>query len=398
MTVATPGIPPLRFPQFVGDWHARQGGNAFDQRRERGEGGLPLYSVTIDRGIVRRDSLDREISSAMEDEGNLRVRKDDLAYNMMRMWQGAVGRVDEDGMVSPAYVVLVPKAETDSTFFEHWFKRSRSLYLLWAYSHGLTNDRLRLYFRDFSKVPMTLPDRDEQQMIAGFLRVIDERIALLTRKAEALTRYKREVARRLFAREIRFRRDDSSEFPDWKDKRLKEIGKVVGGGTPDTNVTAFWDGGIVWFTPSEVKSKYLAASPRTISAVGLKRSSAKLLPPGTLLISTRASVGDVSIAKKECTTNQGFQNIIVNDDQCNEFWYYWIVQNKKKFVRRAAGSTFLEISKTEVEKIPAEVPHIDEQRRIADFLSSLDNKLDAVNAKVTAMQTFKKGLMQQMFV
>ena len=92
MTVTDTGSPTLRFPQFEGDWKASRGGEAFRQRRERGEDGLPLYSVTIERGIVPRDSLDREISSAMQDEGNLRVRKDDLAYNMMRMWQGAVGR------------------------------------------------------------------------------------------------------------------------------------------------------------------------------------------------------------------------------------------------------------------------------------------------------------------
>ena len=165
-------IPVLRFPEFDKPWQEKHGGDAFTSRRERAREGLPLYSVTMDQGMVRRDSLDREFASNAPDEANLRAAKDDQAYNMMRMWQGAVGRAPEECMVSPAYVVLAPKPETATQFFDYWFKRQRSLYWLWAYSYGLTKDRLRLYARDFAKVPMTLPSRKEQQKIANFLGAV----------------------------------------------------------------------------------------------------------------------------------------------------------------------------------------------------------------------------------
>ena len=135
-----------------------------------------------------------------------------------------------------------------------------------------------------------------------------------------------------------------------------------------------------------------------LTSGGLKSSSAKLLPIGTLLLSTRANVGDVGIAQQECTTNQGFQSLIMKGEHFNEFWYQWILHHKKKFVRWAAGSTFLEINKTEVGKIKADTPHPDEQHKIADALSALDDKIAAVSDHVKHTQTFKKGLLQQMFV
>ncbi|MGW8191598.1 hypothetical protein [Sphingomonas hankookensis] len=139
--------PSLRFPEFKDAWQPKHGDDAFKSRRQRAVEGLPLYSVTMDQGMVRRDSLEREFASNAPDEANLRVFKDDHVYNMMRMWQGAVGRAPEDCMVSPAYVVLQPKPDTVPAFFDHWFKRKRSVYLLWAYSYGLTNDRLRVRTR-----------------------------------------------------------------------------------------------------------------------------------------------------------------------------------------------------------------------------------------------------------
>lgn len=390
--------PTLRFPEFAGAWQPKHGDDAFKSRRQRAKEGLPLYSVTMDQGMVRRDSLDREFASNAPDEANLRVFKDDHVYNMMRMWQGAVGRAPEDCMVSPAYVVLQPEPDTVPAFFDHWFKRRRSIYLLWAYSYGLTSDRLRLYARDFGRVPMALPPFDEQRRIADFLGAVDGRIKLLQRRRDALARYKAGMMQRLFDQSLRFTRDGGTAYPDWKEKRLGEIATIVGGGTPETAEDSYWGGDIPWFTPTEIKSKYLQSSARMLTSDGLKSSSAKLLPIGTLLLSTRANVGDVGIARQECTTNQGFQSLIMKGEHFNEFWYQWILHHKKKFVRWAAGSTFLEINKTEVGKIKAETPHPDEQRKIADALSALDDKIAAVSDQVKHMQTFKKGLLQQMFV
>ena len=90
------------------------------------------------------------------------MRKGDLAYNMMRMWQGASGLAGQDGMVSPAYVVVTPSDTVDPTFASYWFKSARMIHLFWAYSYGIAGDRLRLYYKDFARIPVTLPPKSDQ--------------------------------------------------------------------------------------------------------------------------------------------------------------------------------------------------------------------------------------------
>ena len=173
---------------------------------------------------------------------------------------------------------------------------------------------------------------------------------------------------------------------------------ITGGGTPETIKKEYWNGDVEWFTPTEIKSKYISHSVRKITKLGLQKSSAKLLPIGTLLFSSRATVGDVGIAEHECTTNQGFQSFIVNSSNDLEFIYYWIKYNKKEFLRRASGSTFLEISKKEIEKISINLPSKEEQTKIATFLTAIDVKIDQNSKQLEQSQQFKKALLQQMFV
>ena len=141
---------------------------------------------------------------------------------------------------------------------------------------------------------------------------------------------------RIFSQEIRFTDSNGAAFPEWEKKRLADIATIVGGGTPESDVPEYWGGNIVWFTPSEIKSKFISDSQRHITQLGLKRSSAKLLPAGALILSTRATVGEVGIATRECTTNQGFQSLVVQSPHYNQFWYYWIKKYKHEFLRRAA--------------------------------------------------------------
>ena len=137
---------------------------------------------------------------------------------------------------------------------------------------------------------------------------------------------------------------------------------------------------------------------RTITDLGLKNSSAKLLPKGAILFTSRATVGDVSIALNECATNQGFQSFVPRNSNSNEYLFYWLQNNKKLFLERASGSTFLEISKKEIEKILISKPAPDEQMKIANFLSSIDKKIDNVRSQYEKASLFKQGLLQQMFI
>ena len=127
-------------------------GELFHLRKEPGVLGLPVFSVTMKDGLVKRDTLERKIDGNLAPNDHLLIRKGDIAYNMMRMWQGASGLATKDGIVSPAYVVVTPSDSIDPVFASYWFKSARMIHLFWAYSYGITGDRLRLYYKDFAKV------------------------------------------------------------------------------------------------------------------------------------------------------------------------------------------------------------------------------------------------------
>ena len=185
---------------------------------------------------------------------------------------------------------------------------------------------------------------------------------------------------------------------EWKEKKLSEIANIVGGGTPSTTEKSYWDGNIQWFTPTEIKdAKYVASSMRTITEQGVKNSSAKILPKGSILLTTRATLGEMAILENDATTNQGFQSLIVNKNNNNEFVYYLQEKIKKYCYKNASGSTFLEISKSNLEKFKVNMPSLQEQERIANFLTKVDKIIEKQDEKVKNLEKYKKGMMQKIF-
>lgn len=151
---------------------------------------------------------------------------------------------------------------------------------------------------------------------------------------------------------LRFKDNNGNDYPQWEKKKLGDIGNIISGGTPSSSNKEYWNGHINWFTPSEVgKTKFVSESIRKITEKGLKNSSAKLLPKGTILLSSRATIGEKSILLNSATTNQGFQSIITNNEAINEFIYYYIDTLKSELIKQSSGSTFLEISNTILKKI-----------------------------------------------
>jgi restriction endonuclease, S subunit len=176
---------------------------------------------------------------------------------------------------------------------------------------------------------------------------------------------------------------------------LGDVAMVVGGGTPDTNNHKYWNGDIQWFTPSEIgRDKYVTNSLRTISEEGLNKSSAKLLPIGTILLSSRATVGECSINKVECTTNQGFQSLIPKEYFSKEFVFYLMQTKRKELIRKSCGSTFLEISANEVRKIKIAVPTSKEQEKISKLLALLDERISTQNKIIEKLESLIKGITQ----
>lgn len=181
----------------------------------------------------------------------------------------------------------------------------------------------------------------------------------------------------------------------WVETSLGEVAEVVGGGTPSTTNPAFWDGEIIWLTPTEVTAldgKVVSDSVRKITQAGLRGSGARLLPVGTVVLTSRASVGFVALAGTELTTNQGFQSLIPNKGIDSRFLMYWIQHNRSEFESRSAGSTFKEISKTNVKSIRLNLPPLSEQMRIVDLVSSVDAYIDALQQLADSVRVARNSI------
>ena len=183
---------------------------------------------------------------------------------------------------------------------------------------------------------------------------------------------------------------------EWEVVRLGEVGDIVGGGTPDTTNSAFWNGEILWLTPTEIKQKYIFDSERKITQKGLLNSSAKLLPKNTILITTRATIGDIGIATQELSTNQGFQSFISGEKVNFEFMYYLLGAKKREFIALANGSTFLEISAKTIRQIQIPLPPLAEQEKIAQILGIWDKGISVLKSLIEAKTKRKKALMQRL--
>jgi len=184
----------------------------------------------------------------------------------------------------------------------------------------------------------------------------------------------------------------------WEQRKLGELGKIQGGGTPDSGIAEYWDGNVNWFTPTEVSNNgYLESSNRKITSLGLKKSSARLMPASTVLITSRAGVGRMGILKYPASTNQGFQSLILNS-ATDEYFIYSMQPIISKLANRlASGSTFTEISGKQMEKIEIMIPTTGEQNRISSLMKCINNLIAANEDKLEQLKTLKKLMMQKIF-
>ena len=157
----------------------------------------------------------------------------------------------------------------------------------------------------------------------------------------------------------------------WAREKLKDVARIEAGGTPKTDIKEYWGGNVNWATLEDVKEKYLCKTSRQITEQGLKNSSAKLLPAGTVLFSSRATIGEVSIAKVACCTNQGFKNFICNEQKIiPEFMYYMLVQHKSQIENLGMGSKYPEVSKSQIGEFQIPTPPLPEQVAIVEKLNA----------------------------
>lgn len=186
---------------------------------------------------------------------------------------------------------------------------------------------------------------------------------------------------------------------EWKKKKLREVADIIGGGTPKTTVPEYWDGEIDWYSPSEIGNQiYLNHSKRKITELGLQKSSARMLPVGTILFTSRAGIGNTAILAKEATTNQGFQSIVPNKNKLDTYFIYSRSHELKRYGEiNGAGSTFIEVSGKQMEQMLISLPEIKEQQKIGLFFEKLDRKIQLQQEKIDLLQKQKKGFLQKMF-
>lgn len=196
---------------------------------------------------------------------------------------------------------------------------------------------------------------------------------------------------------LRFLDENGENYPDWEEKQLNEVAKVIGGGTPKTKEETYWGGTITWITPADMGKKYLTASAKTITQEGIQNSSAKILPSNTIICSTRGTVGKFAIPGKSTAISQSCEAINLFSLIHNEFFYYQ--ENKlKSFLNKvSAGSTFKAINKDTLSKFVFSHPFLPEQTKIAEFLSNLDERIEQQSNLVELLKKQKQGYSQRLF-
>ena len=185
----------------------------------------------------------------------------------------------------------------------------------------------------------------------------------------------------------------------WREVKLGDVAEIIGGGTPSTKEPRYWNGDIPWLTPKDLsnfKDRYIANGERNISKLGLHNSNAKLLPMGTVLLTTRAPVGYLAIAKNEIAVNQGFKGLIANKHIDNVFLYYLLKCNVDYLKAHSSGTTFGELSKASLTSISFCIPSLPEQKAIAEVLSSLDDKIDLLHRQNKTLENIAQTLFQKL--
>jgi type I restriction enzyme S subunit len=375
----SPKIPKLRFREFQGGWIEQRWKQLFSNRKEKNKEWLPIYSVTINNGLVPRDTLDKLIRSESEIGTNLYVKKWDLAYNMMRMWQWAVWLAEEDCLVSPAYVVLSPKDNISSLYFTYLFLCQKSIYKLWAYSYGLTDDRLRLYYADFWKIKFHVPSFPEQQKIASFLSTVDEKIEKLKTKKSLLEKYKKWVMQKIFSREIRFQDESGKEFREWAEMAFEKVISPL-----PTKEYQIFNSEIVWNWNFPVVDQWQGLT------AWYSNDQDKLFSNLPVIVfwdhTTEIKYIDFPFVIWADWTK------LLKALQWNlKYIYYFLLQNKpiQEWYKRHFSV---------LKQLTIFFPSLPEQQKISSFLSELDKKIDAITTEIESTEKWKKGLLQKMFV
>lgn len=248
-----------------------------------------------------------------------------------------------------------------------------------------------------------IPCCNEQKKIGVYLHNLDHLITLHQRKYDETKKLKKCMLQKMFPKEgekvpeIRF----SGFTGDWKQRKLGDVAEIIGGGTPKTSINDYWDGEINWYAPAEIGNLiYVSSSQRKITKLGLNKSSAKILPVGTVLFTSRAGIGKTAILACEGCTNQGFQSIVPRKGMLDSYFIFVRTEELKRYAETVgAGSTFVEVSGKQMMDMELMLPiTIEEQQKIGNYFAEIDSLITFHQQKCDELKNIKKFMLQNMFV
>ena len=348
-----------------------------------------VLTIIQGKGTIPREQAGRNIHYDDASLSNYKkVEQGDFIIHL-RSFEGGLEMANEAGIVSPAYTILRCKRPHSSLFYDAYFHTDEFINHNLSKSVEGIRDGRQISYEAFKWLGIPYCEPTEQEKISNLFSVLNERIAKQRDLVESLKKYKRGVNNQIL-----------SQIDNSYNCRLGSVCEIVGGGTPDTLHTEYWGNTVEWFTPSEIgKTKYVNNSVRKLSDIGLNSSSAKLLPIGTVLLTTRATLGEMSIAKRECSTNQGFQSLIAHTDRVSsEYLYYMQIIIKPWCEKYASGNTFREISKSALSDCIIPIPDRTRQNQIVKLLSSIDMLIGSEESILMSLSKIRHGLMQQLFI
>ncbi|ASI64868.1 hypothetical protein ALX04_014805 [Lactiplantibacillus plantarum subsp. plantarum] len=390
-------VPKVRFKGFSDPWEQRKLGELFNERKEKSSQG-ELLSVTINSGIVKFDTLDRKNNSSADKSNYRVVRYGDIAYNSMRMWQGASGLSMYNGIVSPAYTVITPRTNTDAGFMAVNFKRKSMIQVFQRNSQGLTSDTWNLKFPVLKNIRISIPKITEQQIITELFTVINNLIAANEDKLEQLKTLKKLMMQKIFSQEWRFK-----GFTDpWEQRKLKNIAIRVRGNDgrmelPTLTISATQG----WLNQKDRFSENIA---------GKEQKNYTLLKKGQLSYnhgnSKTAKYGAVFKLDiyTEALVPRVYHSFTVKHNNSADFIeYLFATGSPNRELRKLVSSGarmdgLLNISFDAFFNINLQVPIATEQMKIANFFRKTDNLIAANEDKLNQLKKLKKYLMQNMFV
>lgn len=359
-------------------------------------------SVTMNDSLVLRDENERRTESALTPAQHLLVRRGDIAYNMMRMWQGACGLAEADGVVSPAYVVLAPKDGIDSRFAYYWFKSARMIHLFWAYSHGLTSDRLRLYYDEFAEIPVAPPPLDQQHRIVAVLDAWDQAIA----ETERLIAAKRRRRAALISRLV-FTRRQAQDHTCTRAIKFKSLGTLFRGVTysPEDVMQCSAGDHVLVLTAGNIQDGEASWTSDETRVVRHRAQADQLLRQGDYMLSmsngSRSLVGKAGLVDRHSSVPiapGAFCAVFRPNDAIAGLRAQLLFQSegyREQLHIALAGSSINNLTNTEFEEFTFHVG--------AEFFDLSAANYNAIDADVRALKRWarslraqKRGLMQKL--